>query len=50
MARIPYEEDLLTGFYPEEYPEYVRNTPIGIPLIPSNVKIQSSEEVRAKNE
>ncbi|CAN0244222.1 unnamed protein product, partial [Ectocarpus fasciculatus] len=31
--RIPYEEALLETFYPDQYPEYVRRTFVGIPFV-----------------
>ncbi|CAM9933866.1 unnamed protein product [Ascophyllum nodosum] len=32
--RIPFEEALLKKFYPDEYPEYVSKTFVGIPFLP----------------
>ncbi|GBG30518.1 Protein-S-isoprenylcysteine O-methyltransferase [Hondaea fermentalgiana] len=32
-TRIPFEEDRLIKFFPDEYPAYRRKTPIGIPFI-----------------
>ena len=36
-ARIPYEEQLLVGFYPAQYPEYAARTAIGIPFIAASL-------------
>jgi protein-S-isoprenylcysteine O-methyltransferase len=33
--RIPYEEEALMQIFPEEYPEYVKRTWIGIPFVPT---------------
>jgi len=35
--RIPYEESTLLYQYGEEYREYMKNTWVGIPLIPSKI-------------
>mmetsp|Transcript_15535 Transcript_15535/g.23143 ORF Transcript_15535/g.23143 Transcript_15535/m.23143 type:complete len:262 (+) Transcript_15535:117-902(+) len=36
--RIPYEENLLTEFYPDTYPSYARKTFIGIPFVRTYVR------------
>lgn len=33
--RIPYEEATLVEFYPDDYPDYMRRTWIGIPFVPN---------------
>lgn len=33
--RIPFEEAFLEQFYPDQYPQYVRRTFVGIPLVPN---------------
>lgn len=35
--RIPYEEEALMQLFPEEYPDYMKRTYIGIPFIISKV-------------
>ena len=37
--RIPYEEESLTLLFPDEYPEYVACTWIGIPFITTKVQL-----------
>lgn len=45
--RIPYEEALLERFYPNEYPQYVRRSFIGIPFLPSSESRSSRPKPQA---
>eukprot|EP00611_Tribonema_gayanum_P010086 TRINITY_DN199_c3_g1_i2.p2 TRINITY_DN199_c3_g1~~TRINITY_DN199_c3_g1_i2.p2 ORF type:complete len:191 (-),score=83.22 TRINITY_DN199_c3_g1_i2:666-1238(-) len=44
--RIPYEERLLSQFYPHEYPAYAARTYVGIPFI-SNTKLRAAAAAAA---
>ncbi|KAG5192263.1 Isoprenylcysteine carboxyl methyltransferase family-domain-containing protein [Tribonema minus] len=44
--RIPYEERLLSQFYPHEYPAYAAHTYVGIPFI-SNAKLRAAAAAAA---
>lgn len=41
QRRIPYEEESLCLLFPQEYPQYVARTWMGIPFIRSNIMIMS---------
>jgi protein-S-isoprenylcysteine O-methyltransferase len=42
--RIAYEEESLCRFFPEEYPEYVSRTYIGIPFLFTSVEFPSTKK------
>lgn len=42
-GRIPFEENTLVKFYGNEYREYARKTPIGIPFISTNSATSKDE-------
>ena len=49
QRRIPYEEEALLQLFPEEYPDYVKRTYVGIPFLKTTRQVMTFATWLEKN-